>query len=341
MRPLAEEAFVRGREVGLAHDTLLARLALDELLRVDEVDVRDRRRGRSGSVEVEQRELALATAPASPRPCPRARRASTAITREVVVDEAELDVERHVLGEVADGVVRFGAEHRADLVDALEHADHHLLVELRALREVAGPAEVVDAEHVGAGLGGRRDDLRRLDLDEAGRVERGAHARERERAEPEHRAPAAGGAARPRAWSSWYGSCSFSSGTRRLTGGGSGVAATQRERRVDELDAAGRLRVQLRRALDLEHRLVEPLRDLGALSASSVTTIWHTPLPSRRITKSTRDERPVVEQPALEFDPLADVLAPARSTTRRIRLGRRIGARYRSVRPLPGPSPTI
>ena len=108
---------------------------------------------------------------------------------EVVVDEAELDVERHVLGEVAHGVVRFGAEHRTDLVDALEHADHHLLVELRALREVARPAEVVDAEHVGAGLGRRRDDLRGLDLDEARRVERRPHPRERERAQPEHRAP--------------------------------------------------------------------------------------------------------------------------------------------------------
>ena len=106
----------------------------------------------------------------------------------MVVDEAELDVERHVLGEVAHGVVRFGAEHRADLVHALEHADHHLLVELRALREVAGPAEVVDAEHVGAGLGRRRDDLRGLDLDEARRVERRPHPRERERAQPEHRA---------------------------------------------------------------------------------------------------------------------------------------------------------
>ena len=33
-------------------------------------------------------------------------------------------------------VVGLGAEHRADLVDALEHADHDLLVELRALGEV-------------------------------------------------------------------------------------------------------------------------------------------------------------------------------------------------------------
>ena len=44
-----------------------------------------------------------------------------------------------VLGQVAGRVVRLGAEHRADLEDPLEHADHHLLVELRALRQVAGP----------------------------------------------------------------------------------------------------------------------------------------------------------------------------------------------------------
>ena len=144
--------------------------------------------GTFGSVEVEQLELAR------PELLHRPDHAGEQVAEhghhgEVVVDEPELDVERHVLRQVADRVVRFGAEHRADLVHPLEHAHHHLLVELRALREVAGPAEVVDAEDVRAGLGGGRDDLRRLDLDEAGRVERGAHPRERQRAEPEHRAP--------------------------------------------------------------------------------------------------------------------------------------------------------
>ena len=66
-----------------------------------------------------------------------------------------------VLAEVARGVVRLGAEHRADLVDALEHADHHLLVELRALREVRRAAEVVDREHVRAALGRGLDELGR------------------------------------------------------------------------------------------------------------------------------------------------------------------------------------
>ncbi len=78
----------------------------------------------------------------------------------------ELRVERHVLGQVPDRVVRLGAEHRADLVDPFEHTDHRLLVELRRLRQVRRSAEVVQREHVRAGLGRRTDDLRRLDLGE-------------------------------------------------------------------------------------------------------------------------------------------------------------------------------
>ena len=85
----------------------------------------------------------------------------------VVLDEAELDVERDVLREVAHGVVRLGAEHRPDLVDALEDADQLLLVELRALGEVRRPAEVVDLEDVGAALGRRLDELGGVDLGEA------------------------------------------------------------------------------------------------------------------------------------------------------------------------------
>jgi hypothetical protein len=50
-------------------------------------------------------------------------------------------VKRQVLGQVADGVVGLGAEDRPDLVHALEHANHDLLVELRALGEIGAPAE--------------------------------------------------------------------------------------------------------------------------------------------------------------------------------------------------------
>ena len=122
--------------------------------------------------------------------------------------------------------MRLGAEHRPDLVDPLEHADHHLLVELRALREVAGPAEVVDAEHVGAGLGRRRDDLRCLDLDEAGRVER-ARASRRATARRAGTPRAGGVAQRDRGVVEQVRQLLLELGTRRLTGGGSGVAATR------------------------------------------------------------------------------------------------------------------
>ena len=75
--------------------------------------------------------------------------------------------------------MRLGAEHRAGLVDPLEDADHRLLVELRGLGQVGRAAEVVDAEHVGAGLGGRRHELRRLDLGEAEPVQGGPEAAQR------------------------------------------------------------------------------------------------------------------------------------------------------------------
>jgi hypothetical protein len=51
----------------------------------------------------------------------------------MVADEAKLCVERHVFGQVPGGVVRLGPEHGAGLVNALEDADHRLLVELRGL----------------------------------------------------------------------------------------------------------------------------------------------------------------------------------------------------------------
>ena len=89
----------------------------------------------------------------------------------MVVDEAELRVERDVFGEMPRRVVRLGAEDRPDLVHALEDPDHDLLEELRALREVRGTTEVVELEHVRAALGRGRDDLWRLDLRETARVE--------------------------------------------------------------------------------------------------------------------------------------------------------------------------
>jgi hypothetical protein len=85
----------------------------------------------------------------------------------VVAHESELGVQRRVLVEVPRRVVRLGAEHRADLEDALEDAHQHLLVELRALREVRGATEVVNAENVGAAFGGSGHELGGEDFGEA------------------------------------------------------------------------------------------------------------------------------------------------------------------------------
>jgi hypothetical protein len=84
----------------------------------------------------------------------------------MVADEADLGVERGVLREMADRVVRLGTEDGADLEDALEDPDEHLLVQLRTLREVGRATEVVKGEDVRAGLGRRADELGRRDLGE-------------------------------------------------------------------------------------------------------------------------------------------------------------------------------
>lgn len=68
----------------------------------------------------------------------------------VVADEAELDIQRHIFGEMACGVMRFGAEHRPGLINPLEHSYHHLLVQLRGLRQIRGATKIVQAEHVRA-----------------------------------------------------------------------------------------------------------------------------------------------------------------------------------------------
>src|SRR5688572_22592798 len=77
----------------------------------------------------------------------------------VVANETDLRVERHVLVQVARGVVWLRAEYRAHLENALEDPDEHLLVELGALREVCRLTEVVEAETVRAALGRGGDDL--------------------------------------------------------------------------------------------------------------------------------------------------------------------------------------
>ena len=135
-RPLAEGPLVLGGEVGLVGGCAHQREGVGE---VDHRDLlgHDRRPGAG-------RGSASAGSMAGDHPGQHLAEHRHHVA--VVVDEAELDVERAVLGEVAHGVVRLGAEHRPDLVDPLEDADQLLLVELRALGEVGRAAEVVDRE---------------------------------------------------------------------------------------------------------------------------------------------------------------------------------------------------
>ena len=99
------------------------------------------------------------------------------------VDVAELDIEAGELGGMLAGEGLLGAEYGADLEVALKAACHgHLLVELRALRKVrirqVVAREVIQTEHIRAGLGGCADELRRVNLDEIavqGEVAKRAH----------------------------------------------------------------------------------------------------------------------------------------------------------------------
>ena len=91
----------------------------------------------------------------------------------VIGNEAELGVQRDVLGQVSRGVMRFRSKHRADLVDPLENTDHRLLEELWRLRQIGRAAEIVHREHVRTGFRCGFDEFRSVDLDEVTGVERG------------------------------------------------------------------------------------------------------------------------------------------------------------------------
>ena len=182
-RPLAERALVGRGQVGLVGGRA------GDLERLAEVQGRQLARGPRGTSRPSS-----STACAGPlvdrgdHPGDDVAQAGDHLV--VVLDEAELDVEADVLGQVPHRVVRLGPEHRPDLVDPLEDADQHLLVELRALGEVRRPAEVVDLEDVRAGLGGRLDQLGGVHLGEAGRVERGPEPVQAGRRQLPHGAPA-------------------------------------------------------------------------------------------------------------------------------------------------------
>ena len=185
----------------------------------------------------------------------------------MVVDEAELGVERGVLGEVPTRLVRLGAPDLPGLVDPLEDADHRLLVELRALCEERRPAEVVEPEDIRAALGRGADDLRRRDLREAERVERAAKAGDRSRQNLELR-PLARMAPCERRVIQQHGQGLLQLGSPQLERRRLGRLGEDAERRLAQLDAARRLLRLDGDAIDLDHGLRAQLQgqvdhDLG------------------------------------------------------------------------------
>ena len=91
-------------------------------------------------------------------------------------DVAELQIEAGEFGRVLAGEGLLRAEHRPHLEDALKAGGHrHLLVELRALRQIRLAVEILDLEHVRAGFARRADELRGVDLHEPARQQEFAH----------------------------------------------------------------------------------------------------------------------------------------------------------------------
>src|SRR5205085_3054899 len=78
---------------------------------------------------------------------------------KVVLDEAELGIQAHILVDVTCGIVRLGTKNRAYLKDALKDSHHNLLVELRTLCQERWSSEVVKLEDVRATLGRCSNDL--------------------------------------------------------------------------------------------------------------------------------------------------------------------------------------
>jgi hypothetical protein len=86
----------------------------------------------------------------------------------VVVLERHLQIQADEFRQVTVSVGIFSAENCADREHAVKvSGDCHLLVELGRLCEIGRLLEVADGEHVGAALTRSRDDLRRVDFDEA------------------------------------------------------------------------------------------------------------------------------------------------------------------------------
>src|SRR2546423_1774814 len=109
--------------------------------------------------------------------------------REMVLDKAKFGVQADIFIDMARGVVRLGAEDRADLEDALEDTNHDLLVELWTLCQVGGPSKVVQLKDVSSTLGCSGYNLRCLNLRKAACGQRGAEAGHGTCAEPQDGTP--------------------------------------------------------------------------------------------------------------------------------------------------------
>ena len=198
--------------------------------------------------------------------------------------DREPAMRRHAVREGLQ-VVRLGPEHRAGLVDPLEDADHRLLVELRGLGQVGRAAEVVHMEHAGAGLGGRRHQLRRLDLGEPQPVQRGPEAAQRRGGQfpsrpPGRMPPGHGGVVQDR------GQPGVEGRPPQVDRRGLRGLAEQRDPRFGHLDAARRGRVARGHAGDRDDGLLTAApHDLPGLA--SRTTTWARPERSRTMRNVT------------------------------------------------------
>ena len=161
----------------------------------------------------------------------------------VVADETQLGVERDVLRDVPYGVVRLRPEDRPHLEDTLEDAHQHLLVQLWRLGQVRWSTEVVDREHVGAGLGARAHQLRRLDLGESRVAESAAEPPHARSCDPPD-GLAAGVPKCDRRVVEQRGQTSAQRGSPELDRRRLGWVAEHLERRLDQLQAARRGRVR-------------------------------------------------------------------------------------------------
>src|SRR5262247_1010688 len=69
------------------------------------------------------------------------------------VNEAHLEIERVILGQVATARVRLRAVNVPCLIDSLEARDSMFLVELRALRKISHAVEIFQLEEIRSAFG--------------------------------------------------------------------------------------------------------------------------------------------------------------------------------------------